>query len=175
MGTTHSLNLKDWKSFSVIKRTLFGRAVSILYQDEVSKFYSLTQMGCLVIVSYKCCRKFTNIYDIVITTYLFRNIILSSNVFDHFQWIPWNFYRRTLWVYKNRILSLFGLIRLILFYAISTLVGYLMPNSVYTYRKISKLFFFGMVWFYGTLIIVGYFYAKSFLIHINSSISDNSV
>ena len=40
---------------------------------------------------------------------------------------------------------------------ISTLVGYLMPNPLYTYiSNIYDLVWFGLVWFYGKSTIVGY-------------------
>ena len=39
------------------------------------------------------------------------------------------------------------------FYGISTIVGYLMPNPLYT--KIS-IIWLGLVWFYGISTIVGY-------------------
>ena len=38
------------------------------------------------------------------------------------------------------------------FYGISTLVGYLMPNSLYTY----VLYMIWVVWFYGISTLVGY-------------------
>ena len=54
------------------------------------------------------------------------------------------------------ILVWFGLVW---FYGISTIVGYLMPNPIYTY--ILNIYDFGLVWFgldwfYGISTIVGY-------------------
>ena len=43
----------------------------------------------------------------------------------------------------------FGLVG---FYGISTIIGYLMPNPLYTYILNT----FGLVWFYGISTIVGY-------------------
>ena len=49
------------------------------------------------------------------------------------------------------------------FYVISTHVGYLKPNPLYTYR--SNIY--DLVWFYGLSAMVGLFNAKSYLyIHI---------
>ena len=46
---------------------------------------------------------------------------------------------------------------LVWFYGISTFVGYLMPNPLYTYIfNIYNLVWFGLVWFYGISNIVGY-------------------
>ena len=43
------------------------------------------------------------------------------------------------------------------FYGISTIVGYLMPNRLYTYiLKIYDFVLFGLVWFYVISTIVGY-------------------
>ena len=48
----------------------------------------------------------------------------------------------------------FGLVG---FHGISTIVGYLMPNHLYTYiSNIYDLVWFGLVWFYGISTIVGY-------------------
>ena len=50
------------------------------------------------------------------------------------------------------------------FYGISTIVGYLMPNSVYTYiLNISDLFWLG---FNGISTIVGYLMPNSIYTHI---------
>ena len=46
---------------------------------------------------------------------------------------------------------------LVWFYGISTVLGYLMPNLLYTYiLNIYDLVRFGLVWFYGISTIVGY-------------------
>ena len=43
------------------------------------------------------------------------------------------------------------------FYDVSSIVGYLMPNPLYTYiLNIYDLVWFGLVWFYGISVIVGY-------------------
>ena len=41
------------------------------------------------------------------------------------------------------------------FYGMSTIVGYLMSDPLYTYIYI-KYIWFGLVWFYGISTIVGY-------------------
>ena len=43
---------------------------------------------------------------------------------------------------------------LVWFYGISTIVGYLMPNPLYTY--ILNIYDLRLVWFYGISTIVGY-------------------
>ena len=55
------------------------------------------------------------------------------------------------YVYINASIQ-FGLVW---FYGISTIVGYSMPNPVYTYI-VAYMFWFGLVWFYGISTIVGY-------------------
>ena len=44
---------------------------------------------------------------------------------------------------------------LVEFYGISTIVGYIMPNPLYT-QIYTKYIWFGLVWFYGISTIVGY-------------------
>ena len=48
-----------------------------------------------------------------------------------------------------------------MFYGISTVVGYLMPNSLHTYIYI-KYIGFGLVGFYGILTVVGYLMPNPF-------------
>ena len=55
---------------------------------------------------------------------------------------------------------------LVWFYGISTIVGYLMPNPLYTYifNNIYDFFLFGLVcWFYGISTFVGYLTPNPFL------------
>ena len=54
----------------------------------------------------------------------------------------------------------FGLVG---FYAISTIVGYLMPNPLYIY---IKYIWFGLVGFYAILTIVGYLMPNPLYIYI---------
>ena len=55
-------------------------------------------------------------------------------------------------------------VRLVEFYGISTLVGYLMPNPLKTYIK--YMFWFGWVGFYRRSTIVGYFLPTPLYIYI---------
>ena len=73
-------------------------------------------------------------------------------------------------------------VRLISFCGISTLVGYLIPNSVFSYIKsyiskriIESLFVCLFVWVLWHIKICRLFNAKSIFIQISSSISNNSV
>ena len=61
------------------------------------------------------------------------------------------------------------MIGLIYFYGISTIEGYLMPNSLCTY-----MICLGSIWFYGISTIVGYLTPNPFYTK-NSSISNNQV
>ena len=64
-----------------------------------------------------------------------------------------------LYIYIKYIL--FGLVR---FYGISTIIGYLMPNPLYTY--ILKYILFGFVGFYGISTIVDYLKPNSLYTYI---------
>ena len=56
---------------------------------------------------------------------------------------------------------------LVWFYGISTIIGYLMPNPLYTYiSNIYDLVWFGLVWFYGISTIIGYLMPYPLYIYI---------
>ena len=71
-----------------------------------------------------------------------------------FGWVLWHInhcrlFNATSSLYIHIEYILFGLVG---FYGISTIVGYLMPNPLYTYI-LNK---YDLVWFYGISTIVGY-------------------
>ena len=93
---------------------------------------------------------------------LYTNIL---NIYDlvWFGLILWHINHCRLFNAKSSLYIYIKYIRfgLVLFYGISTIVGYFMPNPLYTYI----LNIYDLVWFYAKSTIVGYL-MQIFFIHI---------
>ena len=62
-------------------------------------------------------------------------------------------------------LAILGSTNKVWFYGTSTVVGYLMPNPLYTYIQYTG---FGLVWFYGTSTVVGYLKPNPLYMYISN-------
>ena len=96
-----------------------------------------------------------------------------------FGWVLWHINHCKLFnanILNTYILNVYDLVwlDLVWFYGISTIVGYLMPNPLYTYIYIQHIRF-GLVGFYDISTIVGYLRLNplyTYILNLSSSLRD---